>query len=264
MSEQSQGPGWWLASDGRWYPPEASGQATSPAWDAGSAAPQGQAEMARASGWLYHPLTVGLLLTCCFPIGLVVVWTSAFERVTKWALTAVVGGLWGLLILASALAPPAEQLDVSASQSERSTTTTEEPTTTTATAAPTTTTTEPPTTTTTAPPTTTTTAPPPTTAPAPPTTELVLDAAMLEEVFWLVVEPEVPYVSRSDAVELARAACDLFDDVGVDAGLMGIAGSTVESGVDAEDVGVIIGAGVPAFCPEHEAALEAAWERFGA
>lgn len=22
MSEQSQGPGWWLASDGRWYPPE--------------------------------------------------------------------------------------------------------------------------------------------------------------------------------------------------------------------------------------------------
>jgi hypothetical protein len=22
MSEQSMGPGWWLASDGRWYPPE--------------------------------------------------------------------------------------------------------------------------------------------------------------------------------------------------------------------------------------------------
>ena len=22
MSDQSQGPGWWLASDGRWYPPE--------------------------------------------------------------------------------------------------------------------------------------------------------------------------------------------------------------------------------------------------
>ena len=22
MSEQSQGPGWWLASDGKWYPPE--------------------------------------------------------------------------------------------------------------------------------------------------------------------------------------------------------------------------------------------------
>lgn len=23
MSDTSQGPGWWLASDGRWYPPEA-------------------------------------------------------------------------------------------------------------------------------------------------------------------------------------------------------------------------------------------------
>jgi hypothetical protein len=22
MSDQQQGPGWWLASDGRWYPPE--------------------------------------------------------------------------------------------------------------------------------------------------------------------------------------------------------------------------------------------------
>src|SRR3546814_4443455 len=28
MSEQSQGPGWWVASDGKWYPPE---QAPGPA-----------------------------------------------------------------------------------------------------------------------------------------------------------------------------------------------------------------------------------------
>lgn len=37
MSDQSQGPGWWLASDGRWYPPESAPAAppvapAEPAW----------------------------------------------------------------------------------------------------------------------------------------------------------------------------------------------------------------------------------------
>ena len=31
MSDFSQGPGWWLASDGKWYPPQ--GEATAPAAD---------------------------------------------------------------------------------------------------------------------------------------------------------------------------------------------------------------------------------------
>jgi hypothetical protein len=30
MSDASQGPGWWLASDGKWYPPETAPQATPP------------------------------------------------------------------------------------------------------------------------------------------------------------------------------------------------------------------------------------------
>ncbi|MEZ5204918.1 MAG: DUF4190 domain-containing protein [Acidimicrobiales bacterium] len=30
MSEQSHGPGWWLASDGRWYPPEAAPPTAAP------------------------------------------------------------------------------------------------------------------------------------------------------------------------------------------------------------------------------------------
>jgi hypothetical protein len=51
MSDTSQGPGWWLASDGKWYPPEQwtgppntsppGGQATpSQAWTAGPTQPQ--------------------------------------------------------------------------------------------------------------------------------------------------------------------------------------------------------------------------------
>jgi hypothetical protein len=31
MSDTSQGPGWWLASDGKWYPPEAAAAAAAPA-----------------------------------------------------------------------------------------------------------------------------------------------------------------------------------------------------------------------------------------
>ena len=30
MSDTSQGPGWWQASDGKWYPPESSPTAASP------------------------------------------------------------------------------------------------------------------------------------------------------------------------------------------------------------------------------------------
>lgn len=32
MSDSSQGPGWWLASDGRWYPPNDGGEAPGPDW----------------------------------------------------------------------------------------------------------------------------------------------------------------------------------------------------------------------------------------
>lgn len=34
MSDVSQGPGWWLASDGKWYPPQTS---PAPAWQRRSA-----------------------------------------------------------------------------------------------------------------------------------------------------------------------------------------------------------------------------------
>ena len=266
MSDQSQGPNWWLASDGKWYPPELrSDPVTQPAPTATETAPAApDATSTPSPAWLYHPLTVGAMLTCCFPIGLVVVWTSAFEKATKWVLTAVVGGLWALLLVASAVAPSEVEVDaVAPEEAPADAETPEVPDTT----APSTSTTEAPTTTTTSTTTSTTSPPPPTTttsAPPPPPTSPELDAATLEEVFWLVVQPEVPYISRADAVELARGACQVFDEVGVDAGLIQIVGLTIQNDVPAEDIGVIVGAGVPAFCAEHQPALEAAWERLGA
>lgn len=48
MSDQSQGPGWWQASDGKWYPPE-----QSPAPQAGGGSPQATVEVGAALtyGW---------------------------------------------------------------------------------------------------------------------------------------------------------------------------------------------------------------------
>jgi hypothetical protein len=48
MSEQQQGPGWWLASDGRWYPPE---QAASVVPPGGWAAPGTAEQVAAPHAW---------------------------------------------------------------------------------------------------------------------------------------------------------------------------------------------------------------------
>jgi hypothetical protein len=59
MSDTSQGHGWWLASDGKWYPPEAwtgpSLQAAQVPYPAGSYAPQGPL-------WVPAPETNGLAI----------------------------------------------------------------------------------------------------------------------------------------------------------------------------------------------------------
>jgi hypothetical protein len=49
MSDASQGPGWWLASDGKWYPPE-SAPAPPPPPPPPPAAPQVQTEPVTAKG----------------------------------------------------------------------------------------------------------------------------------------------------------------------------------------------------------------------
>ncbi len=52
MSEQSQGPGWWLASDGRWYPPEqAPGAAEQPQSPETGSGPEVPGFRRTATGW---------------------------------------------------------------------------------------------------------------------------------------------------------------------------------------------------------------------
>ena len=60
MSEQSQGPGWWQASDGRWYPPEAAPGPTTPAADpagtwGSSASPTAWGAPPAGYGYAYGP-----------------------------------------------------------------------------------------------------------------------------------------------------------------------------------------------------------------
>src|SRR5688572_2115663 len=50
MSEQSQGPGWWQASDGKWYPPEQAPPGDPTADPGGSTAPPLAAGPASAAG----------------------------------------------------------------------------------------------------------------------------------------------------------------------------------------------------------------------
>lgn len=139
MSDQSQGPGWWLASDGKWYPPETHPSAAPPPPPATDSVPGGSA--ARGS----------------LPV-------RAWRKYRGWPLWAQI--VAGILLLALVTAPFAgsdepEEVRTTRTASEEAmaeTTTTSESTATTAEATTTTeeatTTTEPP------PPPTTTTAPP--------------------------------------------------------------------------------------------------------
>lgn len=204
MSEQSRGPGWWRASDGRWYPPE---QWTGPE-ETGPAAPEpkssplpppyngpptasvapvlpaavsppGQTPTSgvtasvagpatRPVAWYHTWWAMAPLLLLCWPLAIVLLWTSPQSRTAKVTGTAISTVLFGLFLVSGAMADPPKE-DEAAKAIDRTTTTTEQATTTVkpTTTTTTTTTNAAPTTTTTAAPTTTT---PPTTAPPPPPT----------------------------------------------------------------------------------------------
>ncbi len=83
MSDESQGPGWWLASDGKWYPPElAPGASTPPpggpsgGWGgapgAGYGAPSGSVDVGPALSYGWNKFTANLgpvLVIVLLPIG---------------------------------------------------------------------------------------------------------------------------------------------------------------------------------------------------
>ncbi|WP_202948796.1 Ltp family lipoprotein [Candidatus Microthrix parvicella] len=195
MSDQAQGPGWWQASDGKWYPPQTAAQpfpSTAQGLPVASAANPGSGDLeaGKQTPWYERTWVLALSLLFCFPIGLILLWVNKrFTPTTKIIVTAVVLALALIAGIADSLSPPDESKEAKgAATSEAQTTakptttappaTTAKPTTTAApatTAKPTTTaapasTAKP---TTTAPPATTakpTTTPPPTTAPPPPKT----------------------------------------------------------------------------------------------
>lgn len=157
MSDRSQAPGWWRASDGRWYPPEASASPTLSA----------NAVLQGAQPWWGNPGVVVLMLFCCFPVGLALMWSGTrWTNRTKATMTPVVLSLFALGMIVDALSTSQDQApvaDQSPTTSEARPTTTERVT---ATTRATTTTTVATTLTTVA--TTTTEAPTTTTAPPAP------------------------------------------------------------------------------------------------
>jgi hypothetical protein len=67
MSTWSQGPGWWQASDGRWYPPESRPNALLPPPPVGVVSGQPSSQRSRLVVWL------GIVLPVCVIVTLVVV-----------------------------------------------------------------------------------------------------------------------------------------------------------------------------------------------
>ena len=93
MSDYSQGPGWWQASDGKWYPPD---QATSPAagpWGAPPAATPGYAQPYGApyqaapgtNGMAIASLVCGLLgfVTCVSSIAAIILGHIARKQIRE-------------------------------------------------------------------------------------------------------------------------------------------------------------------------------------
>ena len=205
MSDAHGGAGWWVGADGRWYPPQAGGGSVP--WGPSPGPPPLPQPPSDGGGGIHHPLLVGVALTCCFPIGLVLVWTSGYKLVTKWVLTGVVGVVFVSSMIAGALDPPeGREVDTAATSDEPDAR--EEP-------APTTSTPEAP------------TAEAPTTTAEPTTTMAPIDEALIGRmaialamcdsyggmdpgffVDWCSIDPD-----GADLIELVDAACDSLDAV---------------------------------------------------
>src|ERR1700733_8216097 len=84
MSDTSQGPGWWLASDGKWYAPElhptaSQPQATEPTRPFGSQ--PGPAK--QPQDWYRRTWVIVVALIVFFPVGLALMWMSGWKMPTK-------------------------------------------------------------------------------------------------------------------------------------------------------------------------------------
>lgn len=83
-----------------------------------------------------------------------------------------------------------------------------------------------------------------------------------DEAFWGLVHSELPDITRPRAEKIAEYACESFDESGVEEGIFAVFGFT-SGKEEPEDVGYIVGVGVPVFCPQHEEALSKVVDDFG-
>ncbi|HBX10284.1 MAG TPA: hypothetical protein DEG13_10955, partial [Candidatus Microthrix parvicella] len=114
MSDQAQGPGWWQASDGKWYPPQTAAQpfpSTAQGLPVASAANPGSGDLeaGKQTPWYERTWVLALSLLFCFPIGLILLWVNKrFTPTTKIIVTAVVLALALIAGIADSLSPPDE------------------------------------------------------------------------------------------------------------------------------------------------------------
>ena len=125
MSDSSQGPGWWQASDGKWYPPAS--PPPSPPPSGPLPAPSGTGT-SPAGAWYEKTWVLVVSLIVCFPVGLAFVWmNSRFTQKTKLVISGVVAALVVVGAIANAANPPEETKDAASATTEAPTTSTEGP-----------------------------------------------------------------------------------------------------------------------------------------
>lgn len=109
MSDVSQGPGWWQASDGKWYPPKMT--------------PGTNDELGDAKNWWENTfLVVASTLMCC-GLGVVLVWLKRqWTTRTKVFITSGVAAVWIAVLVLGALAPsPTTDQSITSTSSTSST-----------------------------------------------------------------------------------------------------------------------------------------------
>jgi serine/threonine-protein kinase len=70
-----------------------------------------------------------------------------------------------------------------------------------------------------------------------------------EDIFYSVIEPRFPGVSRSTAVTLGKSVCSALDS---GASILDVGQVAVNNGFSYSDAGYLVGAAIATFCPEYE------------
>src|SRR5437870_1630467 len=92
MSDQPQGPGWWQASDGQWYPPEKAPWAPPP--PPAASAPTGSTAWSRFRAWPTWVQVILWLFAFPVPIAFLALSRGGRQRIGWWSLAVFAGLIW--------------------------------------------------------------------------------------------------------------------------------------------------------------------------